>query len=352
MIRTVLLTGTRAPATLDLARRLWREGVRVIGADSMRFPLGRFSKAFAAHHRVPPPRQDRAGFLRAIEAIARRESVDLIWPTCEEVFHVAAGRAALAAVAPVFCPTLEVLERLHHKRLFAEWTRTLGGPITAPESWDARAAPQGERLIWKPDYSRFAARTRLVAPREPAGWMAQRFVEGRELCSWALCVSGEVRVLTQYVCPARSGRGAGCAFEPVWSDAVREFTAAVARSLDFTGALAFDFIETATGTFVLECNPRMTSGLHVLAPEVSLRDLLTHSGTAPRPPQRAAQLLLPVLVSSPRLAGASPDVLACADDPAPAWAQGLTVAEFLCRSLTQRVSVLAATTFDLEYNGR
>ena len=67
MIRTVLLTGTRAPATLDLARRLWREGVRVIGADSMRFPLGRFSAAFAVHHRVPPPRQDRAGFLGAID---------------------------------------------------------------------------------------------------------------------------------------------------------------------------------------------------------------------------------------------------------------------------------------------
>ncbi|MCE9609099.1 MAG: hypothetical protein K8R23_02610 [Chthoniobacter sp.] len=351
MIRTVLLTGTRAPATLDLARRLWREGVRVIGADSMRFPLGRFSKAFASHHRVPPPRQECAGFLRAVEAIARRESVDLIWPTCEEVFHIAAGRAALAAVASVFCPSLEVLERLHHKRRFAEWTRTLGGPITAPESWDARAAPRDKRLIWKPDYSRFAARTRLAAPGDIAGWMAQRFVEGRELCSWALCVNGEVRVLTQYVCPARSGRGAGCAFEPTWSDAVQEFTAVVARALNFTGALAFDFIEAATGTFVLECNPRMTSGLHVLVPEVSIRGLLACGGIALPPPQRAAQLLLPVLASSPRLAGSSPDVLACADDPAPAWAQGLAVAEFLCRSFTQRVSVLAATTLDIEYNG-
>ena len=42
---TILLTGTRAPATLDLARRLWREGVRVIGADSLRYPLGKFSQA-------------------------------------------------------------------------------------------------------------------------------------------------------------------------------------------------------------------------------------------------------------------------------------------------------------------
>jgi hypothetical protein len=354
MSRTVLLTGTRAPATLDLARRLASEGVRVIGADSMCFPLGRFSRAISMHHRVPPPRQDRAGFLAAIEAIVRRESVDLVWPTCEEVFHVAAGRDALAALTQVLCPTLEVLDGLHHKLRFAQWTQSLGNAVVAPESWEANAAPRGERLVWKPCYSRFAARTRFEQPTgDLDGWMAQRFVAGREFCSWALCMNGEVRVLTQYQCPARSGRGAGCAFEPVWSEPAMQLTAAVARALNYTGALAFDFIESADNgqTFVLECNPRMTSGLHVLSPSVSIRELLEGSGITLPPPQRAAQLLLPVLASAPRLAGSSPDVIACTGDMRPAWAQGLAVGEFLCRVVQHRVSVLEATTFDIEYNG-
>lgn len=358
MIRTVLLTGTRAPATLDLARRLWREGVRVVGADSMRFPLGRFSQAFTAHHRVPAPRQQPEDFIKAIADIARRESVDVIWPTCEEVFHLAAHRATLPESVRVLCPSMDVLELLHHKLRFAQWTHTLGSAVTAPESWAAEGAPShaDTRFIWKPCYSRFAVSTRLSPPKPPLeGWMAQRFIEGREFCTWAFCVAGQVRTLAQYRCPVRAGRGAGCAFEPYWSDAAWDFTVCVAHTLNYTGSLAFDFMESAQDgrTHVLECNPRLTSGLHVLSPEIRLRDLLSESApimSAP-PPQSAAQLYLPVLFARPGLAGTSPDVAAAADDPVPSWTQGLAVAEFLWRTVRRRISVLEATTWDIEYNG-
>lgn len=349
-MRTVLLTGTRAPATLDLARRLWREGVRVIGADSMRFPLGRFSAAYAAHDRVPPPRPQRDAFIAAIEGLAQREAVDLIWPTCEEVFHLATAHERLGRVAGLFFPEIGILELLHHKLRFAQWTQTLGVRAVAPRSWDGKDAPRGEKLIWKPVYSRFAARTRMTPPSQVAGWMAQRFVEGKEFCAWALCVGGEVRVLTQYRCPVRSGRGAGCAFEPVWSDTALEFSQKVAKELNYTGALAFDFIESDQGMYVLECNPRMTSGLHVLPPEISLRSAV-EGATLERPAQRAAQLLLPVLASAPWFAGRSPDVIACKDDPVPAWTQGLALLEFLGRSLRHRIPLLGATTHDIEFNG-
>lgn len=353
MTHCVLLTGTRAPATLDLARRLHREGVRVIGADSMRFPLGRFSNAFAAHYRVLPPRQNREGFLHEIAVIAKHERVDVIWPTCEEVFHLAQGREVLNEISRVLCPSMPTLEMLHHKLRFAEWTHQLGDEVKAPASWPASAVPVDERLVWKPCYSRFASRTSFERPPgDLAGWMVQRRVRGREFCTWALCVDGEVRTLAQYVCPVRSGRGAGCAFEPVWSDAAQRFTAIVARALNYSGSLAFDFMESDEDrqTYVLECNPRLTSGVHVLSPEVSIRALLDGELIA-HPDQRAAQLLLPVLASSPRYAGKSRDVMASSDDPRPAWGQMLAVAEFLGIALRLHISLLESTTFDIEYNG-
>lgn len=208
--------------------------------------------------------------------------------------------------------------------------------------------------MWKPCYSRFAARTRFAPPSGSLeGWMAQRFIEGREFCTWALCRDGEVRVMTQYRCPARAGRGAGCAFEPVWSEPACDFTRSIARTLNITGSLAFDFMESTLDakTYVLECNPRLTSGLHVLAPHLRLTDFLSGQVAPQPPPQREAQLLLPVLFSKPSLAGSSPDVIASRDDTLPAWTQAFTAGEFLCRALRHRISVLEATTWDIEFNG-
>ncbi len=59
---TALLTGGRAPATLELAHALRRSGHRVVMAESL----------------VPPPRPDPAVFVRALAGIVRRERVDLL----------------------------------------------------------------------------------------------------------------------------------------------------------------------------------------------------------------------------------------------------------------------------------
>lgn len=343
----ILLTGTRAPATLDLARRLWREGVRVIGADSMRYPLGRFSKAFAAHYRVPSPRFHRREYGDALLRIVEAEKIDLLWPTCEEIFHVATLHEELSSRVRLFCDPITVLEPLHHKLKFA-----LFAGENAPDYWAPADAPSGQKLVWKPCYSRFAVRTRLDRPPSTAGWMAQEFVAGEEFSSWALCIEGEVRALTFYDCPARAGRGAGCAFDPLWDEKAAAFVGEIARSLHFTGSLAFDFIRSNTGHFrVIECNPRLTSGLHVLDASVRLTDLLERPVEMP-PPMNPAQLLLPTLLSTPLVAWSSPDVISAPDDRSPSRMQVLGIAELAGIALRHLISLPAASTRDIEYNGQ
>ena len=348
MMKTVLLTGTRAPATLDLARRLWREGIRVIGADSVRYPLGRFSKAFASHHRIPPPRQSLSEFIESILTLVEKEQVDLVWPTCEEIFHLASVHENLSQHVRLFSEPLETLEPLHHKLDFAKFAGSL-----APDSWPAEEAPRDRRLVWKPNYSRFAARTRIDSPPESMeGWMAQEFVDGDEFSSWAICVEGEVRTLTFYQCPARAGLGAGCAFVPMWNEKAEGHIREMAGRLHFTGSIAFDWILEKDGPLrVIECNPRLTSGIHLLDESVSLTDLLDRCGTIP-PPMRAAQLFIPTLFSSLRFAGTSPDVISARDDRLPGLTQSLSYAEFALVALRQRIPLTAATTHDIEFNGR
>lgn len=347
-MKTVLLTGTRAPATLDLARRLAREGVRVIGADPFRFPLGRFSGAFASHHRVPAPNHDTNAFIGAILTRIQKERVDLLVPTCEEIFHLAAAHGRLAESTRLFFEPLAKLLPLHDKLAFVR----IAGDLS-PESWPAAEAPRDRRLVWKPRFSRFAARVRFDdPPRDPGGWMAQEFVDGDEFSTWSLCVNGEVRVMTGYCCSARLRRGAGTAFEPFRDEEAAAFVRELAKRLDFTGSIAFDWIRSHEGKLhVIECNPRLTSGIHLLDPSVSIAGLFEMAAPSPAP-MRPAQLLWPTLFRDLRIAGTTPDVVTDLSDPGPIFGQVVAFAELAASALRHRLSLTAATTRDIEYNGK
>ncbi len=345
-MKTVLLTGTRAPATLDLARRLRDEGWRVVGADPMRFPLGRFSSAFAAHHRVPAPNDPGPHFINAILTLIESERVDLLWPTCEEIFHLAAAHDRLAGAARLLFEPLAGLLPLHDKLVFAR----LAGDM-APASWPAAEAPHDRRLVWKPRYSRFAARIRFEAPPEdPEGWMAQEFIEGDEFSTWSLCLDGEVRVTSAYRSLARAGKGAGCAFVSHRDAEAEAFVARTASERSFTGSLAFDWIRSHEGRLrVIECNPRLTSGLHLLDPSVAISGLLEKAVASPS--LRPVQLFWPTLFSDLRVAGISPDLILSKRDPGPALGQGIAFAELCGGAWRHGLSLIAAATRDIEWNG-
>lgn len=346
-MKTVLLTGTRAPATLDLARRLRRGGVRVIGADPFRFPLGRFSRAFASHHRIPAPNRDERGFIDAILTLIEKERVELLVPTCEEIFHLAASHERLAAATRLFFEPLSELLPLHDKLAFAR----LAGAF-APASWPAAEAPRDRRLVWKPRFSRFAARVRFDdPPLDPEGWMAQEFIDGEEFSTWSLCAKGGVRVMTGYRCPARLRRGAGTAFEPFRDEEAIGFVQRLAAERRFTGSLAFDWIRSREGKLhVIECNPRLTSGIHVLGPSIPLPACFDEN-VSPDPAMQSAQLLWPTLFRDLRIAGTSPDVILSSDDLRPSFGQALAFGELSLRALRHRESLSAAATRDIEFNG-
>ncbi|MDP3072747.1 MAG: hypothetical protein Q8N18_20800 [Opitutaceae bacterium] len=279
-MKRVLITGGRAPVAVDLARSFAAAGSHVVVADSAPFFLARATRAAAKAVRVPPPRQEPRAFARAIRETVARERIDLIVPTCEEVFYLGRHAADLRGVAELFCPDFELLAQLHDKGRFMAVARGLGAGV--PETWRvgspaelAAIAVRPEELVFKPAFSRFAVHTlvrptsaalRAIAPTAARPWVAQRFVAGRELCSYAVVRGGRLTAHALYAPAWRAGRGSGFYFEPVRRPAIEEFTARLAAKLNYTGQIAFDFIEAPDGgVHVIECNPRATSGLHLFA---------------------------------------------------------------------------------------
>ena len=375
----VLILGARAPACLEWARACRASGYQVTIADSLAWPLTRSSRAVQAYVRLPEPRANPLAWIEALASLIRERQIDLLLPTCEEVFYLAHGLAQLAPLCRVLTSDFTLLHQLHHKGRFAELIH--GWPIEAPQTLllenrdQAEAlATEGQAWVFKPAYSRFASRTlirpsaaqvRALQPTPEQPWVAQRFVAGQEHCSFSLLVEGELRAHACYQPRYRVGRGSGIYFSPTRPAAVQAFLEHFGRATGYTGQVGFDFIEQADGSFhVLECNPRATSGIHLFDDQP--QQLLAALGQPCSQPLQASQAsrmvtLAMLLVAAPRRLFSpdfwhdyrlARDVIVRDGDLGPLWAQLVGIGEIAGRALTRRRGLLAASTADIEWDGQ
>jgi hypothetical protein len=382
----ILITGGRAPAALDLARKFDAAGHTVFAADSAPWMLCGASRAVHDSFRLPEPKHHPYDFALQLARVIERERIDVVVPTCEEVFYVGRFKTLLSERARVFCPDIDILRSLHSKWEFTrlvEREAGFGGIVHAPESWritggaDISTLPApSDQLVFKPVFSRFAVETlirpaaetlRAIGPSAERPWLAQRCIEGRELCSYSVCLDGAVQAHALYEPTWRAGKGAGIFFEPRAVPAIARFVEGLARHFNLTGQVAFDFIEDYAGRiFVLECNPRATSGVHLF--DADLAGAFLAPGTTaqpqPRPRMVAPAMMLfggMSVLRSRHLAydwqrlwrdfRRSRDVLWSAADPWPALYSLLGAAAFSWRGLRHGVSATAATTLDIEWDG-
>ncbi len=380
--KRILLTGGRAPATLELARLFHKGGHVVFVAESLTHPLTRLSRAVARHYLVPPPRFNPTGYIEALLDIVKREKIDLLVPTCEEVFTVGWGRGRLTDHCCVFAESLAALQPLHNKWEFIERAGRYGlsAPRTTliPSESDFRAAIESnESLVLKPVYSRFAAKTVFlrgrrgptpaITPTATTPWVAQQFIRGRQICTYSVVHGGRIAAHTAYPVEFTAGQGAAVFFRHVDHAPSLAWVKKFVEAEGFTGQIAFDFIETSSGElYALECNPRATSGVHLLASNPQFAEAFWDSEselvtpTGGESSMLAAAMVLYALPAARSWAGlkqwaaavaTSRDVIIAGDDPLPAFSQLASVGFFLWRGLINGVSALEASTLDIEWNG-
>lgn len=343
----------------------------------------RWSRAAVRVHHHAPPRQAPERFADDIAALLCTLDPVLVVPSCEEVFHLAAPGLAALLGKRLFAPPLPVLHRLHAKHLFAGLCAGLG--LHVPETHclrDAvalhRFAPAAADWVFKPAYSRFGVqalvgpepeRLRTLAPSPEAPWVAQRRVRGTELSFYAVARAGTVRAFAAYDAPWRLPGGASYAFRPVAPDVaagLRVAAEAIAGALHLTGQFACDAIRDADGrTWLIECNPRATSGVHLLAgggavARAMLDDDAPLSAAAPTP-RHNLPMMLSYGVSEAARTGRwaewrrtlrdGHDVVGRPGDWLPLGGALADTALFARTARRHGLPLAAATTFDIEWNG-
>ena len=379
-MQRILLTGARAPACLELARLLSRAGKQIFVADSLRFPIAKGSRYVSKTLYIPAPTQGLTEFARHLLRCIVDNKIDLVIPTCEEIFYISLLRARIGQYCEVFCDDFATLAQLHHKYHSMAMLKDLGveTPVTHLLNHHRQIHSyfkDSERWVFKPAYSRFASHALLrptktalarLRPSEKLNWIAQHYIDGEECCSYSIADKGRLQAHTCYRPQYRIGQGAGMYFSPIEQETIRDFVSRFVQRHRFTGQVGFDFIQHDSKVTVIECNPRTTSGIHLLADRAGLanaflghRQAVTYSDTGQAKMIAVAMLTLGLPYSMNR-AGIrrfisdfrqARDVIYVGHDIAALASQILGWFEILYRSVRSGISLRDAAAADIEWNG-
>jgi predicted ATP-grasp superfamily ATP-dependent carboligase len=376
----ILLTGGRSPVALELARAFHRAGHIVFMAESLRGHLSQPSNAIKADFVVPAPRQDRDAFIVALKKIIEENKIDVLIPTCEEIFHIAIRRDELPCT--VFAEPMNKLIQLHNKWEFV--STAVDYSLSIPETTLVKsmdnlfhAFTNWRKIVLKPIYSRFATQTLIQATLKQASvtltahpnssWIAQAYISGAEICTYSVCHDGRMAAHTAYPSTFTAGQGAAIVFQHIEHPAIFNWVKTFVARNHFTGQIAFDFIQTADGKiYALECNPRATSGVHLLASnprfiEAFLRpqlDCITPIDNSSYMLSTAMLIYaLPAAIKKNNIKQwiktffTSNDVIFDLKDPLPFLLQFRSLLAYMRLARKKGISPIEASTFDIEWNG-
>lgn len=380
MTRNVLILGGRAPVALDHARRFAHQGWTVTVADSISCSISGASRAVKTALRIASPRHAPARFAADLARACSTHAIDLVVPTCEEVFFVSRYRQSLPQNVRVLADDFDKLRDVHSKWSFLSLARGCGVEVprssTVTSIGEARAWAGTRPVVLKPEFSRFGVHVRLYrngiphdAPElAPLGrWVVQTYLTGTEYCSYSVADKGRLVAHSLYRPTWRMQTSSSFYFEPASIEAIRGFVASFARKLEFTGQLSFDWIQHVDGKLsVLECNPRATSGCHLFSLDDPLPAALEGTLDACIEPSSPTPRMVSAVMLTAGLSDAFKrhdlrrwvhdyrsglDVIGIARDRRPIGGALLDLASYARLALARRCNMREAATQDIEWDG-
>lgn len=278
----MLVTTSRLPFALEEIRKLGRVGHHVYASDTFRSAPGLHSKHVEKGFVTASPTYRPERFHGDIERIVREHPIERILPAFEEVFCLARHRERLERHAELFAPDFETLVRLHDKAALIALGRDLG--LRVPETVVARsrdelaaATKQLPRYFARPAFSRGgvtlytnagplagAVPLEECAPTEENPFVVQPFVEGRDICTFAIAHHGRLAAHSTYVHPRMIEHSGGIVFESIEDDEVLAATRRVVEATGYHGQISLDYMRDDDGLTLVECNPRASAGLTVM----------------------------------------------------------------------------------------
>lgn len=378
----VMITSGRSPGGLELIRLLYQFGHKVFVIDSHQLTISHFSKTVEKIYQVPKPKQETLSYIEATKKIIKKESIDILIPCYEETFHISKFKREFSSLCMVWCTNIQLLKGLHHKKYFMDLCQSFGLLTPKTAYFDKKECLSKKRylnnVILKPSYSRYADSVILnpnkekikdlnLHPENP--WLIQEKIKGRHYSTYGLALDGHLFAHTIY--PMEMTSFNICVhFEHTIHNELTEWVQKFIIKTSFTGQIGFDFIINEKGLiYPLECNPRMTSGIHLFRNSMAFASLFSiplrkkiDEKFETVSPERQAPFMISLLVFFKIfhpfhfirnllswLKGK--DVIFRFSDPLPVLGQFFIFFKVMILSFLKSVSMTEYTMLDIKYNG-
>lgn len=359
-IETILITGARAPIALELARSFYNHGHKVIMADSQHLTIARWSNSVAKYFVISSPRHNTNLFIKDIQRIIQNEHVTHFIPTCEEAIYVSAHKDNFKC--KVWTCDKDLILSLHNKFSFSNYNNN---PFPVPKTSlvsDFRDWENSLQYVFKPCYSRFASSviihkkidSQYFKEEDKEKWIAQNKIDGLEICTYSIWDHGQLKAYAAYHPLFKAGKGAGVYFEPIKNDLIYGYVKEIGKHIQYTGQLCFDvIIDKFQIPYFIECNPRGTSGAHLIGDQLA-EAFLGNSTYIYEDKQefsiKYAMAILHFKSFFKKRVRNSKDIIFRSNDLKPFFLQIFSLIEITFLKLTKRISWLEATTGDIEWN--
>jgi hypothetical protein len=190
-------------------------------------------------------------------------------------------------------------------------------------------------------------------------YLKQEKINGKEYSTYTIAKEGNVIRTVIYDSIYRIKDSSGVFFKSIEHNKIDDFIKDFIKRNDYTGQIGFDIIEKEGNIYLIDANPRATSGIHFLSGNLNLLDI---NKSKINKSNKYKGLLLAVLLLSEGSIYKKKgllnkifkykEVVFKMNDPLPSLFQFLTLFELLYRKIKYKKNILSASTFDIEWNGK
>lgn len=195
--------------------------------------------------------------------------------------------------------------------------------------------------------------------------LIQEKIHGEEICSYSIAINGNLTAHCCYLPLYRLHESASMYFSSIVNEEIYCFVKLFVKKHNYTGHISFDYIKNDNGVFLIECNPRASSGLHLLyltdlAQSLTNENVLADSGFIGKPATIKLMMLLVMLPAAIVKRKSSKwlddyknarDVISLKQDKSYIIYQFYSLFEIMVLSIKKKKSMRAVSTYDIEWDG-